>query len=489
MNGSYYYSDSDGLSIYVRKSATLLDLATATPVKVWSAPSTGPNSRDVWAPELHQIAGHWYLYYAADDGDNNNHRLFALTASGADPQGAYTEAVTGKLFGQIADPVNHWAIDPNVFTAANGSLYMVWSCTNSSTSAFPQSTCLAAMSDALHLSGSPVQISTPLERWETRTAAIQEGPVGFVHGGKTFITYSGSASWTTDYAVGLLTNSNGTLLTPSSWVKSGPIFDHHDTAYGPGSVVFVPSTDGTEIWNVYHGIDRTNCRPNAYTCRDVRMQQMWWSPDGSPLLGYPVDPSIALAPPSTSGASDRTARSWGDAFGDAAEGLAGGKQTGTWVVNSTTGIVSGTSLGTGWKQTFQGSSPDYENYVVQADVQWVQSGTSSSSPRYGIYAGYADARNYVSVWIDPFARKLLSYGVINGKTQTWQSLALPASFDPIQYHTLSVEKAGLNPSTFTFSVDGIRIGSRAFDLFNGQVGLVTEDSKASFRNVSLSFVH
>lgn len=34
-------------------------------------------------------------------------------------------------------------------------------------------------------------------------------------------------------------------------------FDHHGTAYGTGSVVFVQSPNGNEYWNLYHGIERS----------------------------------------------------------------------------------------------------------------------------------------------------------------------------------------------------------------------------------------
>jgi hypothetical protein len=37
---------------------------TAPPIAVWSAPDTGWNRGNVWAPELHSIDGRWYIYYA-----------------------------------------------------------------------------------------------------------------------------------------------------------------------------------------------------------------------------------------------------------------------------------------------------------------------------------------------------------------------------------------------------------------------------------------
>jgi GH43 family beta-xylosidase len=213
--------------------------------------------------------------------------------------GQFTEADTGLPHGQLDASTDHWGIDPNVFTAADGKLYLTWSCTNQGDSAFPQRICLAPMRDAVHVDGPTVFLSTPTEAWETRDKPIQEGPVGYTREGRTYITYSGSASWIpNDYAVGLLTlGKGGSPLDASAWHKSGPIFDHHGKVYGPGSVVFVPSPDGKQAWNVYHAIERLDCSP-AYACRDIRMQPMRFDALGAPLLGTPVDPGVAIEKPS-----------------------------------------------------------------------------------------------------------------------------------------------------------------------------------------------
>ena len=43
----------------------------------------------VWAPELHFINGKWYIYFAADNGDNKNHRMHVLESATQDAMGAY----------------------------------------------------------------------------------------------------------------------------------------------------------------------------------------------------------------------------------------------------------------------------------------------------------------------------------------------------------------------------------------------------------------
>lgn len=305
VDGIYYYSASNcGVAdICVKHSRTLTGLIRARWVGVWRhVGNSGTNAHEVWAPELHHIDGRWYIYYAADDGDNNHHRLFVLSA--ASPEGPFKEADTGLPHGRLRDSTDNWAIDPDVFTAADGRLYLTWSCTNYSDSRFPQRICLARLRDPTHIAGPTAFISTPTQAWEMRGEPIQEGPVGYTRDGHTYITYSAGASWIADdYAVGLLALESGeSPLKPHSWKKSGPIFDHHGKVYGPGSVVFVPSPDGTQYWNFYHAIDSKTCSP-AYACRDIRMQQMHFDAKGAPVLGYPIDPGVPLSVPSGEGAA------------------------------------------------------------------------------------------------------------------------------------------------------------------------------------------
>ena len=308
VGGLYYYSESNTPNkcadqVCLRVSPSLTGLATAAVTPVWTPPATcsgvGANCHDIWSPRIVSLNGHWYIYYSADDGNNVNHRTFVLQASDdSKPLGSYYVPNNGQPNAEITTPDNHWAINAIPFTASDGKLYLVWSGQDGCCGSFPQNSYIAGMSDPLHTTGARVLIGTPNQSWETRTAAIQEGQSPFVHNGVNFINYSASASWTTDYSVGLLTNRTGNLLDPASWTKSGPIFDHTAESYGPGSSVLVTSPDGSQTWNLYHAIDQTNCQPNAYACRDIRMQQISWNADNSPNFGTVIDPYVAQTLPS-----------------------------------------------------------------------------------------------------------------------------------------------------------------------------------------------
>ena len=120
-DGFYYLvqSESGDKELYVYKSPTLTGLASGTRVRVWSGPASGPECCELWAPELQFIQGKWYIYYAADDGNNANHRMYALESTGSDPQGSYFSR------GKIAAPTDRWAIDGAVLEHG-GALYFLW---------------------------------------------------------------------------------------------------------------------------------------------------------------------------------------------------------------------------------------------------------------------------------------------------------------------------------------------------------------------------
>lgn len=87
-DGFYYYSESKNnqSSIMIRRSQTIAGIGQDPGTCVWNAPDRGRNCHALWAPELHHFSGRWYIYYAADDGLNENHRMWVLESEGADPR-------------------------------------------------------------------------------------------------------------------------------------------------------------------------------------------------------------------------------------------------------------------------------------------------------------------------------------------------------------------------------------------------------------------
>jgi GH43 family beta-xylosidase len=284
--GYYYYSESrNKRHIYIRRSRTIAGIGLDPGVRVWSAPARGGNSDNVWAPELHLIDGKWFIYYAADDGDNANHRMWVLESLGADPCGKYV--CRGQL------ETCGWAIDGTVLSLDQGQRYFLWS-------GWPgrrngqQNLYIAPMKDPVTISGRRVLIATPDQAWERVAMPICEGPQVLRRNGDFFIVYSASASWTADYCLGLLHNKTREVLNPAAWQKHGPVFKKTEQVWGVGHCSFVKSVSQNEDWIIYHS---KSSRQPGWEDRDVHAKPFTWTTEGFPDFGTPLPRSNPVVPP------------------------------------------------------------------------------------------------------------------------------------------------------------------------------------------------
>ena len=165
----YYLCQSRSNEIRVNRSARLEDIGQNHWVSVWKPPKETLYSKELWAPELRLLQGKWYIYLAADDGRNSNHRMyvywrktFRLT-----PQGAFS------FKGKISAPTDRWAIDGTVLEMPDKKLYFVWSGWEG-TNDVAQNIYIAPMANPWTISGERVCISRPEFDWgEPRTACNQ----------------------------------------------------------------------------------------------------------------------------------------------------------------------------------------------------------------------------------------------------------------------------------------------------------------------------
>jgi len=267
---------------------------------VWTAPESGPASQEIWAPELHLLNGRWYIYFAASDGRNRNHRAWVLQSSGSDPLGPYS--LHGPLYtGDDPDlsSNNRWAIDLTVYESEH-RLYAIWSGWRDDQDI--QYLYIAPMKD-------PLTIAAPRTRlcanddflWERvdespRGRGLNEAPEVLQHDGRTFVTYSCSGSWEPSYKIGLLELKRGSdPLQSTNWHKYPmPAFESTETTYGVGHNSFVKSPDGTEDWLIYHAkLDRQEGWRRA-----VFAQRFTWSDDGLPKFGRPIAAGQPIPVPS-----------------------------------------------------------------------------------------------------------------------------------------------------------------------------------------------
>ncbi len=211
--------------------------------------------KEYWAPELHYFdaatvgssnAG-WYIYVAADDGNNYNHRMYVLRAT--EPENPFSDY---KMVGKIADSTNKWAIDGTVLTH-NGKLYFIWSGWAGDTNV-AQNIYIAQMSNPWTISSSRVLLSSPTYSWETKGSPdVNEGPqVLKAPDGTVHIVYSASGSWDQYYCYGVLTLTGSNPLNASHWYKATSAkFSSGNGMYGTGHGSFVQDSVG-DWWMIYH---------------------------------------------------------------------------------------------------------------------------------------------------------------------------------------------------------------------------------------------
>ncbi len=303
----YYYMQTTGHNLTIWKTQDLTDLVNAQKTVVWTPPASGPYSHEIWAPELHFVRGKWYIYFAADAGTNDTHRVWVLENSAVDPtQGTWV------MKGKLADRSDKWAIDPSVFED-KGTLYAIWSGWEGDRNG-TQNIYIARMKNPWTIKGSRARVSTPYYPWEKvgdldtgvngvsdlPHVDVNEGPEILQHGSKIFLIYSASGCWTNYYELGMLTADSGrNLLKSSSWTKSDHAVFHESPkaqAFGTGHNTFFTSPDGKEQWLLYHA----NAGPNqgCGPFRSPRAQRFMWNADGSPNFGDPIPLTTPVVKPS-----------------------------------------------------------------------------------------------------------------------------------------------------------------------------------------------
>jgi GH43 family beta-xylosidase len=307
-DGFFYYMNSTGSNLTIWKTKNIADLENAEKKVVWTPPATGPYSKELWAPELHFLDGKWYIYFAADEGNNENHRIYVVENASRDPlEGEWT------FKGKLADASDKWAIDATVFEA-QGKTFAVWSGWESDRNGV-QGIYIARMKNPWTIEGPRVRLSVPDHPWEKvgdfdskgkvlelPHVDVNEGPEILEHEGKVFLIYSASGCWTDYYSLGMLEASKSSdLMNAASWRKSDrPVLwqNPEGSAFGTGHNTFFKSLDGKQDWILYHA----NPQPNQ-GCgdhRSPRMQPFTWKPDGTPDFGRPIPLEQAIPVPSGS---------------------------------------------------------------------------------------------------------------------------------------------------------------------------------------------
>ncbi len=298
-DGYYYFTASYPMKchddpigydrVILRRSRSLRDLATANEIAIWQVSDTTLTHRFIWAPEIHYIAGKWYVFYAGCCRMDTywDFDCSVLQCEGDDP---YTDnwVELGKCKKTPEDTFSFtgFSLDMTYFEA-NGRSYVIWA----QQSAVERISTLymgeVNPNEPWKLLTPPMLLSEPIYDWEKVRFPVNEGPAVLKHAGKIYVCFSASGTGP-EYCVGLLEAlERDDLLSKDSWKKySSPILSSTDLEgeYGPGHNSFTVDEAGNDLF-IYHARSQEcyegKCGyagndPLFDPCRHARIRRVHW---------------------------------------------------------------------------------------------------------------------------------------------------------------------------------------------------------------------
>ena len=303
-DGYYYFTasypmygenDSEGYDrIILRRAKKIADLAYAEEKVIWNEKESDTAFRFIWAPEIHEINGKWYVLFAASGSNNNVWDIdcHIIMCSGKDPYNDTWNDI-GKFKACEDDNFSFrgFSLDMTHFEC-NGKHYVAWAQNGGNSNVY-----IATVNpdEPWKTTCKAVLLTKPEYDWERVNIPVNEGPAAMIHDGKIFLTFSASATGP-EYCLGMMyADVNADLTDINSWTKlDKPILTSNDLdgEYGPGHNSFVKDENGDWIF-VYHSRDeacyRGNCGfagqdPLYDPCRSARIRKVRWNSDSIPIL-------------------------------------------------------------------------------------------------------------------------------------------------------------------------------------------------------------
>jgi len=291
-DGSYYFTASvpEYDRIVLRHASSLSGLRDAEEKILWVKHDAGPQSIHIWAPELHEIDGTFYMYYAGGDKDDIwEIRPYVLRCAG-DPMADPWEEL-GPLQAADGDDFSFraFSLDATVFFH-HGSRYCVWA-EKVGVGKQISNLYIARMESPVKLASIQTLLTTPDYGWERGDFWVNEGPAVLRHDGKLFLTFSANTTGEL-YCMGMLwADEDSDLLDPANWTKlRRPLLqsDAEKGIYGPGHNCFVKAEDGVTDLCVFHARQYRELVGNPLydPNRHVYIMPVVFDADGLPALRY-----------------------------------------------------------------------------------------------------------------------------------------------------------------------------------------------------------
>ncbi len=303
-DGYYYFTasypmygkdDREGYDrIIIRRAKSINELADAEEKVIWDEKNSELSFRFIWAPEIHEINGKWYVLFAASASKNNVWDIdcHIIMCSGKDP---YNDSWIDK--GKFESCENDsfafrgFSLDMTHFECC-GRHYVAWAQNGGNSNVY-----LATINpDKPWKTTCPaILLTKPEYDWERVNIPVNEGPAVMIHGGRVYLAFSASATGP-EYCLGLMyADEKADLTDINSWTKlDKPLLTSDDLIdeYGPGHNSFVKDENGDWIF-VYHSRDDvcysgkcgySHHDPLYDPCRSARIRKVKWNSEGFPIL-------------------------------------------------------------------------------------------------------------------------------------------------------------------------------------------------------------
>ncbi len=306
-DGYYYFTasypmkseqDTEGYDrVILRRAKTLDGLRDDSTEKViWKAGENTQSHRFIWAPEIHCIAGKWYVFYAGSSTTQSwwNLDCRVLRCLGQSPYEDAWEEV-GKMKGLPEDTFSYtgFSLDMTFFEVKDEA-YVIWAQQNEN-----KISCLyiaqVSIEKPWQLMTLPMLLTQPEYSWEKVRYAVNEGPAALIHENKIIVFYS-AAGTGPEYCVGMLECSmDAPVLCKSSWKKyDQPVLcsDDLEDEYGPGHNSFTVDEQGNDVI-IYHSRSKEcfkgQCKyagnnPLFDPCRHARFRKIKWDDKDFPVI-------------------------------------------------------------------------------------------------------------------------------------------------------------------------------------------------------------
>lgn len=301
-DGWYYFTasypmcgkdDAEGYDRIILRRAKCIDaLADAEEKVIWDEKESMTSHRFIWAPEIHEIGGRWYVLFAASGSADNvwDINCHCIACKGSDPYEDKWED-KGKFTAPDDFSFTHFSLDMT-YLELNGRHYVAWAQNGGNSNVY-----IARVdpSEPWKTVSPAVLLTKPEYDWERVNIPVNEGPAFMRHGGKVFMAFSASATGP-EYCLGLMyADEKADLTDKSAWTKlDRPLLTSADLdgEYGPGHNSFVKDENGEWVF-VYHSRDEicfsgkcgySDGDPLYDPCRSARKRKVLWDENGFPIL-------------------------------------------------------------------------------------------------------------------------------------------------------------------------------------------------------------